>query len=324
VGTDANDRNRLGPRSLQTASVRGAYHDWHDTCNKLVQLRNATQSLPPRQIPALGCRPLTAPLGAPSNIFTEMSRSIPARSAGRPARGRRIATLGLVALVFAVAGCGSGSGSGSSSTSTDSTVDLHGASMTAVAAHYLGIPASQVRSELESGRTLAELASSTHGHSAKGLAEAILAARRERLETYVKAGKITQAQLETRLTAVTRRIQLRLVHMHASVAGVALHAAAQYLHITPAKLHAERQQGRSYAEIADSTPGHSAKGLETAIVAAAQARAGGTGAGAPSKQTVERAVHSLVHRTPAKHGAKAHHNHGGEGESEHEGESESE
>ena len=46
---------------------------------------------------------------------------------------------------------------------------------------YLGVTAAQLQSELQSGKTLAQVAKETSGKSEAGLIEALVAARKERL-----------------------------------------------------------------------------------------------------------------------------------------------
>src|SRR5437763_764041 len=59
------------------------------------------------------------------------------------------------------------------------------------AASYLGMSAVQLQSELESGRTLAAIASATSGKSEGGLIDAIVAAKQEVLAAARAAGSIT-------------------------------------------------------------------------------------------------------------------------------------
>jgi hypothetical protein len=84
---------------------------------------------------------------------------------------------------------------------------------------YLGLPRTQLRSELLSGRTLAQIADATSGKSAAGLIATIVAARHKRLAAMLAAGKLTQAQLDSRSATLTRRVT-RLVntprHRHAA------------------------------------------------------------------------------------------------------------
>jgi hypothetical protein len=75
-----------------------------------------------------------------------------------------------------------------------------------IAAAYLGISAPVLRGDLASGQTLAQIASSTPGRSTAGLQQALLGWATARLERAVEAGKITGAQQERLLTALTNRL----------------------------------------------------------------------------------------------------------------------
>ena len=75
------------------------------------------------------------------------------------------------------------------------------------AASYLGISQAQLFADLRSGKTLAQIASSTSGKSAAGLIAAMVAAQQSRLDAAVRAGRITQAtatqieaSMKTRIT----------------------------------------------------------------------------------------------------------------------------
>ncbi|HEY7398010.1 MAG TPA: hypothetical protein VH538_06900 [Gaiellaceae bacterium] len=72
------------------------------------------------------------------------------------------------------------------------------------AATYLGISAQQLFTDLRSGKTLAQIASSTSGKSTAGLIDAMVAAEKSRFDAAVKSGRITQAmanQIEANLKA---------------------------------------------------------------------------------------------------------------------------
>jgi hypothetical protein len=75
-----------------------------------------------------------------------------------------------------------------------------------VAAQYLGIDQPTLWSELDSGRSLAELASSTPGRSVDGLRAAIMTAARERLDYAVSNGWITSDAARERLDDLPGRI----------------------------------------------------------------------------------------------------------------------
>lgn len=85
----------------------------------------------------------------------------------------------------------------------------HGARHAVLA--YLGLDAARLRSRLHAGLSLAQIADATPGRSAQGLVEAIVAARRARLDAAVKAGRMSQAHESERLSALAKRIDA-LVH----------------------------------------------------------------------------------------------------------------
>jgi hypothetical protein len=64
------------------------------------------------------------------------------------------------------------------------------------ATSYLGISTQQLRTELESGKTLAQIAVA-HGRTSDGLVTALLADASKRLDTVVSAGRLTAADEQT-------------------------------------------------------------------------------------------------------------------------------
>jgi hypothetical protein len=62
------------------------------------------------------------------------------------------------------------------------------------AATYLGITPQQLRSQLQSGQTLAQIANATSGKSASGLQSYLLSQLKTKLDAAVQAGKITADQ----------------------------------------------------------------------------------------------------------------------------------
>src|SRR3954454_15316094 len=79
----------------------------------------------------------------------------------------------------------------------------------AAAATYLGISQSALLTQLQSGKTLAQIADATSGKSTAGLVAALVAAEKTELAAAVKAGDLTQAQadeissgLQARVTAM--------------------------------------------------------------------------------------------------------------------------
>jgi hypothetical protein len=71
---------------------------------------------------------------------------------------------------------------------------------------YLGITASTLRSDLESGQSLDQIANNTAGKSAAGLKSAIVSAVTDQLNAAVKSGEITNAQETQRLNALNSSI----------------------------------------------------------------------------------------------------------------------
>jgi hypothetical protein len=70
------------------------------------------------------------------------------------------------------------------------------------ATSYLGISESELRSQLASGKTLAQIANSTSGKSAAGLIDAMVAAQKKELDQAVSSGRISQStadQIEAHL-----------------------------------------------------------------------------------------------------------------------------
>lgn len=74
------------------------------------------------------------------------------------------------------------------------------------AAGYLGITTDELRSELRSGKTLAQIATA-HGKTADGLVAALVAAAKQRLDQAVAAGRITSSQEQTMLSRLQSLLQ---------------------------------------------------------------------------------------------------------------------
>jgi len=125
-------------------------------------------------------------------------------------------------------------------------------SVLAVAAGYLGTTPAEVRGELQSGKSLAEVANATSGKSAQGLIQTLEAAAKKKLHAAA-----------TRLSA---RIVAK-VDGHPGD-GPAVHAATSYLGLTVTQLRADVRSGKTLAQVASSTSGKSEAGLIEAIVAA--------------------------------------------------------
>jgi hypothetical protein len=73
------------------------------------------------------------------------------------------------------------------------------------AADYLGLTEAQLRSELESGKSLAQVAQA-QGKSVDGLVDALVAAAKKHLDEAVAAGRLTKAQETEMLNGLRDRI----------------------------------------------------------------------------------------------------------------------
>jgi hypothetical protein len=73
------------------------------------------------------------------------------------------------------------------------------------AAGYIGITEAQLRTELEAGKSLAEVAKG-HDKSVDGLADALYADAKQRLDDAVSAGRLTKAQKTEMLSVLKDRI----------------------------------------------------------------------------------------------------------------------
>jgi hypothetical protein len=84
----------------------------------------------------------------------------------------------------------------------------HKADLT-TAASYLGLSEAELRSQLESGKTLAEIARD-RSKSVDGLIQALVDAKTNELEGAVAAGRLTEAQKEAILSELKQRITDRV------------------------------------------------------------------------------------------------------------------
>ena len=139
------------------------------------------------------------------------------------------------------------------------------------AATYLGLTESELRTKLQAGTTLAQVANATDGKSADGLVDALVAAARKHIAADVSAGRLTQAQADRILSDLKQRITNRVNSTgppggpHGR--GHGLDAAASYLGLTESDLMTKLQSGKTLGEIADGTAGKSKAGLIAALVA---------------------------------------------------------
>jgi hypothetical protein len=189
----------------------------------------------------------------------------------------------------------------------------------AVAAGYLGLTRTQLRNELQTHQTLAQVAETTSGRSAAGLIAALAGAKASKLQAAVASGKLSQtkesaeqATLRKQATAAVERPRAR------GAANGELAIAASYLGVSSAQLRHERQAGQSLAELADARAGKSAAGLIEAIVSHKAKLAGAASnsklSPASKKMTLaqlRRRVTVSVERAPARHAGKHSAQHAG-------------
>ena len=151
------------------------------------------------------------------------------------------------------------------------------------AATYLGTTSADLMTQLQAGKTLAQIASATSGKSAAGLVAALVAAEKTEIADAVKANKLTQAQAD----AITANLQQRFTDLVNGVRpdhgpggprgfggphdGAGPFAAvATYLGISRSAIVTQLQAGKTLAQIANATSGKSAAGLIAALVADAK------------------------------------------------------
>jgi hypothetical protein len=77
------------------------------------------------------------------------------------------------------------------------------------AASYVGLTESELCSELQDGKSLAQVARD-HGKSVDGLVDTLVASAREKLDEAVAAGRITQAEENSALADLKERITKRV------------------------------------------------------------------------------------------------------------------
>ena len=74
------------------------------------------------------------------------------------------------------------------------------------AATYLGITTAQLQTDLQAGKSLAQIADAASGKSAAGLESALVAAETAKLAAQVSSGALTSAQEQQILSGLTARI----------------------------------------------------------------------------------------------------------------------
>ena len=141
------------------------------------------------------------------------------------------------------------------------------------AAAYLGVTPVALRTELRSGKSLAQVATAK-GKSVDGLKTALVAAIKTKVDAAKAAGKLDAARADRLLQRAPQLVE-RLVNakpraraMRAKGArGGLLKAAATYLGVTNAQLVTDLRAGKSLAQVA-TAKSKSVDGLKQALLAA--------------------------------------------------------
>jgi hypothetical protein len=147
-------------------------------------------------------------------------------------------------------------------------------------ADYLGLTTAELRTQLTSGETLAQVATA-QGTTVAGLEAAIVADATTHLDADVAAGTITAAQEAARLADLKAHVD-DMVNGTGPPGGgrgpggpgggpFDPQAIASYLGLTTDALRTQLQSGKSLADVAIAQ-GKTAAGLEAAITAAATAK----------------------------------------------------
>jgi len=140
-------------------------------------------------------------------------------------------------------------------------------------ASYLGLTPAQLQTQLESGKTPAQIAQA-QGKSVTGLEDAIYADAKSHLDAEVAAGTLTAAQEEHRLADLKSHLDDIVNHSRPPAdrrgpGGPPFAAVAAYLGITADELRTELLSGETLAQVA-TAHGKAVAGLEDAIYADAR------------------------------------------------------
>ena len=146
----------------------------------------------------------------------------------------------------------------------------HGGAGLAVVAKALGIDEATLKSELQAGKTIADVAKAKN-IDLSVISSALLADEKTRVAQAVTDGKLTQAQADTRLAAAPARITMMLNSTqpqggfgdHGGKGGASLAVAAKALGIDEATLKTELQAGKTIADVAK------AKNIDPSVVSSA-------------------------------------------------------
>jgi hypothetical protein len=83
-------------------------------------------------------------------------------------------------------------------------------------ARYLGVSVARLDGDLQTGRSLAQIADATPGRSAMGLIDARIGAREAKLRSALAAGKLTKSAAEDLLARLRRRVSAEVDRVGAS------------------------------------------------------------------------------------------------------------
>ncbi len=178
------------------------------------------------------------------------------------------------------------------------------------AAAYLGVTPAVLRTELRSGKSLAQVATAK-GKSVDGLKAALVAAIKTRVDAAKASGKLNAARADRLLQRAPQLVE-RLVNatprartLRAKGArGGLLKVAATYLGVTNAQLVTDLRAGKSLAQVA-TAKNKSVDGLKQALLAALKQKvdaavAAGRLPAARAQKLLERApahIERLVNRS---------------------------
>jgi hypothetical protein len=191
-----------------------------------------------------------------------------------------LVTVGLLALAGGSTALASKGNSPTKKTLAASSGERHGpGDELDAAASYLGTTAASLLTQLQAGKTLAQVAAATNGKSTAGLIAALVAAEKTEIAAAVTAGKLTQAQADQITPTLTQRFTDLVNGVHPARGpggpggfghggGDDLAAAAAYLGSTTTSLLTQLQAGKTLAQVAAATSGKSTAGLIAALVAA--------------------------------------------------------
>jgi polyhydroxyalkanoate synthesis regulator phasin len=188
------------------------------------------------------------------------------------------AALAIAAGAGGALAAGGGGGSGKGTTigfgGPGIAIGVDGGGPPAAIATYLGLTEDELRTQLESGKTLAQIASA-QGKSVAGLEDVIYADAKTHLDQAVANGKLTADQEQTMLAELKSHLDDIVnsngprIAVHAAGGGPFGEAAAAYLGLTPAELRAQLENGKTLAQVA-ADQGKSVEGLKAAILAGAK------------------------------------------------------